>query len=467
MSIISRILLSLLLLGGAAILIWGPRPDQPVPADRHGDVIIQYWEKWTGEEGEAMQQIVDDFNNSVGKQKHIYVQYMSMSDITQKTLAATAAGVPPDIAGLWHNVLAQFASLGALEPLDDLAAAHGITADYYKPVYWKSCHYDGHLYALVSTPGAVALFYNKKIFHDESAKLLAAGLDPNRAPRTLAELDQYAQVLDVWATGPDGKPYLQRAGYLPTDPGWYIALTQLWFGTDIFDSATHRFTVDTPGMLAACNWMQGYTKRLGTDAIGRFGGTVKNFDSPLNSFLAGTVAMEQQGPWLAIYIHKWKPEMDNDWAAAPFPSAVPGLEDVTFCPFDCLTIPTGCKHKAEAFEFIAFVNSREESDKLNSLQCKNSPLADPGPDFVRDNPNKYIQVFEDLARSPNARGPIDCPIAPEAGQEVQSLFQGVATMSRPDPAKAIVEVQNLLDQKWDEYQRRQLVREEADDKVTR
>ncbi len=47
-----------------------------------------------------MRVIVDDFNNTVGAEKGIYVRYVSSSTINQKTLVATAAGVPPDIAGL-------------------------------------------------------------------------------------------------------------------------------------------------------------------------------------------------------------------------------------------------------------------------------------------------------------------------------------------------------------------------------
>ena len=83
------------------LLVWQPR--DAIPPDRRGDVIIHYWEKWNGLEGVAIQQVVDDFNNSVGKEKHIYVDLLSMSNIDQKTLVATAAGVPPDVAGLWDS----------------------------------------------------------------------------------------------------------------------------------------------------------------------------------------------------------------------------------------------------------------------------------------------------------------------------------------------------------------------------
>ena len=69
-----------------------------------------------------MRQIVDDFNRTTGVQKHIYVRYLSMSKLDQKLLIASAAGVPPDIAGLWDPQTAEFATLGAIQPLDELAA---------------------------------------------------------------------------------------------------------------------------------------------------------------------------------------------------------------------------------------------------------------------------------------------------------------------------------------------------------
>ena len=222
-----------MLLGGMWLVIWQPKP--PLPDDRRNDVIIQYWEKWTGVEQVAIQEIVDDFNSSVGKEKHIYVVLVSMSNIDQKTLIATAAGVPPDVAGLWDPDVVQYGTLGALEPLEDMAAAHGITEGYYKPIYWTGCHYNGHLYSLVSTPAAIALIYNKRIFHENASKLLAAGLNPDQPPQTLQELDRYADVLNTFRIGPDGKKHLDRAGYLPMLPGWYIDETPIWFGSEEWD----------------------------------------------------------------------------------------------------------------------------------------------------------------------------------------------------------------------------------------
>ena len=439
--------------GVVYVLIFGPRSEPALPPDRRSDLVIHYWEKWLGPEAEAMQVIVDDFNNSVGREKHIYVEMMSMSDIDQKTLVATAGGVPPDVAGLWDPMVAQFGSLGALLPLEDLAKAHGITEGYYKPVYWNACHCNGHLYSLISTPAAIALIYNKRIFHENADKLRAAGLDPDRAPQTIDELDHYADVLTEFTTDSHGRRHVSRAGYMPMPPefDWYVTSIPLWFGANEWDPDTRQFTLNDPRVLQAFKWLQSFPIKYGEDAVSEFSTSQGGFNSPQNSFILGTLAMEMQGPWMANYIHNLKPSMDHDWAAAPFPSAVPGLKDVSYCTFDSLMIPRGCTHVNEAFEFIAFVNRQDEMEKLCMLHCKNSPLTKVSDNFLHHHPNPYISVFEELSASPNAHGTMPCPVAQEAGAELTAIVQGVLALEL-DPKAALERAQVRMQARYEEFE---------------
>src|ERR1700675_4315253 len=66
-----------------------------------GFTVVEYWEKWNNPEAAQMEGIVDDFNKSVGREKKIFVHFLSVSDIDQKTLISISAGVPPDITGTW------------------------------------------------------------------------------------------------------------------------------------------------------------------------------------------------------------------------------------------------------------------------------------------------------------------------------------------------------------------------------
>jgi ABC-type glycerol-3-phosphate transport system substrate-binding protein len=484
--------MGIMIASAAAMLAFGPRPEFAAPPHR---VRIQYWEKWTGLEAQQMKQIVDQFNDTVGKEKGIWVDFVSMSQIDRKTLISTAAGVPPDVAGLWDTQVLQFASMNALEPLDDYAQHYGLTRDHYKHVFYDGCEYHGRLYAIPSTVWCIAMIWNKEIFQDRAAELRAAGLDPDRAPRTIRELDKYASILDKWETR-GGEKRLVRTGFIPLEPGTATNVMGYWFGASIANAAGTKVMINSPQMMATYNWIRGYSERLGRDALAEFrsgfsSGSTGLFDTPQNPFLVGWNAMEAQGPWIAAFIEKLKPSMNRwhvppdqlqrerdfekietgmslkqveqllgpggtpaggytippqvpagsqmlrwlagvkdiyvtfvdgkvtakeakwlpakmrqkycQWGAAPFPSAVPGLKDVTWAGMDVWVIPSTSRHKKEAMEFIAFASRQAEIEQLASEHCNLSPLAVESQQYRDNHPNPYVDVYEELAASPNAR----------------------------------------------------------------
>ncbi len=89
-----------------------------------------------------------------------------------------------------------------------------------------------------------------------------------------------------------------------------------------------------------------------------------------------------------------------EWGAAAFPSDLPGLENATYTGFDALTIPRGARHKAEAFEFIAYVNRQDVTEKLNMMQCKISPLKQVSEHFRNHHPNPVYWRFRRTGRQP-------------------------------------------------------------------
>ncbi len=504
----------------AALLVFGPR-DTGRPKPPAGFTEVTYWEKWTGNEGAQMQIIVDDFNRTVGREKHIFVTCLTISEIEQRTLVATAAGVPPDVAGLTDEQIVQFAAQDALEPLDDLAAAHGITRSAYKPVCWDGCVYEGRLWGLPSTPASVALHYNKRALHENEKALRQAGFDPDHLPTTLAELDRFATVLDRR----DAAGRISRSGYLPMEPGWFINFTPYWFGGTLFDERSGRFTLTSPQVVRTFEWIASYSSRLGTGAMTEFKSGMSGVNSPQNPFLIGTVVTEQQGCWTANFIEDLAPALNRwgrflqeepamiaagiadrderwrrfeaeideelrplsparkeaalqqkiiaesalgiearranyEWGAAPFPSAVDGMDDVTYTGFDALTIPRGARHPAEGFEFIAYVNRQDVAEKLNMMQCKLSPLKNVSDHYRNHHPNPYIGVFEQLAASPNSHGVPHCPIWPEVVDEMNDTTQKIYLLQE-SPQQALAEAQQRLQARLDQFQARRVERRSA------
>ena len=148
---------------------------------------MKYWEKWTGMEKDAMEAVVQDFNRS---QSRIWVEYQAVSVYQQKTLIATAGGDPPDIAGLLAADIVDFAEKNALIPLDDFMRGTALRREHFLPTYWDMGVHRGRVWAVVSVPIVVGLHWNKDLFQK-------AGLDPERPPRTIAELDAFGEKLDA------------------------------------------------------------------------------------------------------------------------------------------------------------------------------------------------------------------------------------------------------------------------------
>jgi len=355
-------------------------------------VHISYWEKWGSFEADACQAMVDEFNRS---QTEVFVHYIRTSQVDRKSMLAAIGHDPPDIVGLWNANVVPFAVGGALLPLDDLMKESGLRPDAYIDGYLKQGQFRGQTWTLPTSPSTVALFYNKDHFRKKAAELRAAGLDPDRPPATIEELDRYAAVLNEFE--PDGSPRIM--GFLPTEPGWFNTTWGYYFGGELVDTKTGKITADDPNNIRAYVWLKRYAEKYGRDKLLQFRAGFGNFDSPFNAFIEGKVSMEMQGVWFPMFIRRHRPQMA--FGVAPFPSAegVPGPRSVL--AEDVIGIPTRCKHPREAWKFIYWVETKG-LEILCRLQGKNLPWRKVPENFHQGHPNLEVKVFEDLAESPNS-----------------------------------------------------------------
>ncbi len=424
-----------------------------------GRVIVQYWEKWTGFEDDAMSAIVDDFNAS---QNRIFVKKLAVSEILRKVMLATAGGDPPDIAGLWSSNIPDFSDKGALTPLNKFIDRAGIKSTDYISIYREQCGSHGFMWGLPSTPVSIGLHWNKKLFRD-------AGLDPNRPPQSLDELDAMCDRLTIVDINRGGKTVrvryteltaaekqakkfsLVQVGHLPSQPGWWISMWVYWFGGNLWDG-DRKITANSPEAIQTFEWLRSYTDKYGIDNLRRFGATFGNFASPSDPFLAGQVAMELQGVWMYNFISKYNPQLE--WGAAPFPAKDPKrFPMVTFAECDALVIPKGALHPKEAFEFIRYVNTQGPMEKLCLGQRKFSPFVKVSDDFIRNHPNPYIKMFIELAKSPNARFVPRLSAWGEYNDEMSVAANKVITLVAT-PQEALAEVQSRMQWRFDRIVRR-------------
>lgn len=415
-------------------------------------IRISYWEKWTGPEEAATRAVVEAFNRS---QDRIVVEYFVQSPVDRKTLVAIAGGDPPDVAGLFVQNVASFADAEALLPLDDFIRRDGLTPEEwlarYYPVYARLCRHGGRIYAGISTPAMIALHWNKTLFRE-------AGLDPERPPRTVAELDEFARRL----TKRDPRTgALLQVGFLPQEPGWWPWIFCRWFGGRIFDGRRITLASD-PRNVAAMEWVAGYTKTLGREAVTSFAsGFAGQWASSQSGFFSGKVAMIFQGVWFHNYIRQYKPGLDYGVAPA-WPSAVPGVDDFAMAEADVLVIPRGAKHPEAAWEFIKYMNSangraqrREEltgMELMCFLQEKNSALREWSPFFATRHPHPRIDVFRALSASPHAEFVPDMGIWTECEREILAAFAEIRLLIKT-PEEALGTAERRLQKSWERHLR--------------
>lgn len=395
---------------------------------------VIYWEKWTGDEAKEMRKVVDAFNASQDK---IFVQYLSISGVDTKTMLATAGGNPPDVAGIWQEQVAQFADSNALMDLTDMAKSAGLGADYYIKGYWDPLVYHGRLWALPSTPASIGLHVRPDLVPPEFAT-------PETFPKTLNQLDEL--VAKISTKDPNGD--LKMAGFLPSDPGWWNWGWGMFFGGKLVDG--DNLTIDSKENIRAFKWIEKYAKMFGSKEIQSFQSGFGNFASPQDPFMLGKVASELNGTWKGSYIRVYRPGLK--WFAVPFPypDDRPDLEGHAILSQDILTIPRGAKHPKEAFEFIKYVQRQDVMEGLCKGHGKNSPLAKVSDDFFRTHQNKFIRLFDKLARSPKSFYTPQIGISAQLRAEIDVAFTEVSTGLK-SPEQALHDAQVRVTGLWKTY----------------
>jgi multiple sugar transport system substrate-binding protein len=372
---------------------------------------IAYWEKWSSFEAEACQAMVDEFNQTVGRQEKIIVHYIRKSQVDRSSLLATLGRNPPDVVGLWAYNVVDFAGNGALEPLDERMKAAGLGTDRYIKGYLDLCQFRGQTWCLPSAVASLALFWNKEHFHNKAVELRAALKKVRKAegdptpvddkaevppPKTIAELDAYADILNEF--NPDGTAKIMA--FLPTEPGWWNYVWGYHFGGELIDPVTGNIVANDKGNVDGYSWLKRYAEKYGRERLIRFkSGFSTNSDSPFNAFINGQVSMELQGVWFPNFIRRHKPQME--FGVAPFPCATLEMGPRGMFDTDVLGIPVGCKHPEEAWKFILWVQ-RKGMLTLNRLQGKSIPWREIPPSFLDGHPNKELGVFIELDKSPKA-----------------------------------------------------------------
>ncbi len=385
--------------GAAAILLLGLLAASCGQVAREGPVEIRYWTGWTGHELDVQRSLIREFNRT---HPHIRVKILCVAGSYQKVPIAIAGGDTPDVcSAVWSDQLYGYASRGALEPLDKYLQESGRSIDEWMPGVRRMLQYGGRTFGLNATANASFIVYNKEIFRE-------CGLDPEKPPLTLSELETAAEK----TTKRDRRGNYERYGLRPGG-------LQLWsyvFGGRWYDAATGELTADDPGNVAALRWLQSWFRKYDVRKMESFEAGFGSVEASTGAFYTGKTAMWQTGEWAGDNIKRYAPNLQ--WGYTPLPSPAGGRKNCVQLGGSIFVMPSACKNKKEAFEFLSWIcgpyASRKFCREINNIP----PLisAAKAPEFQR------IPLMRDaikLAGGENAFGPSPIPIWSAYQREIQ------------------------------------------------
>lgn len=169
----------------------------------------------------------------------------------------------------------------------------------------------------------------------------SAGIDSNRSPETLGELEDYATRLTVEAG--DGR--VQQLGFAPWIGNWGLQGWFWSFGGDVYDRERRKPVVNTEANREAANWIREFAQRLGAQAV--------QFPRGRGEFTSGLRSMGIEANVTYEQFRQTVPDLRLGVGAVPHAE---GGKNGTWSGGYAHVVPVGSEHVAEAVTFLNFLN---------------------------------------------------------------------------------------------------------------
>lgn len=124
------------------------------------DITLDFWNGFTGPDGEDIARIIADFNELHEGDIAIRTQTMPWDNFYDQYRTVVSSGEAPDIAVMHLDSIAGYARNDLLTPLDELAADIGLVEEDFISEVWEAGEYEGSRYGIPLDVHPLALFYN-------------------------------------------------------------------------------------------------------------------------------------------------------------------------------------------------------------------------------------------------------------------------------------------------------------------
>ncbi len=269
-------------------------------------VEITFWHAFGGARTAIIERMVEDFNYT-HPGIHVSVEFKgSYRDTLNAAILAAQQGNPPHVVQIFEVGTQLAIDSGIFVPIQDLVTEDELmpedfiegVADYYK--------IGGKFYSVPWNSSNPVLYYNKDIFEK-------AGLDPNKPPRTFADLLAYSE--RIISSGA-AKIALSAALHSWYFEQWMAAMDELLVNNN--NGRTGRATESFLDSLAAKTIVDWWGK-MARKGYWAYTGKLEDWDGAEGLFVSGQAAMLLESTSEVAYLRKVFGEKGIGLGVAPFP----------------------------------------------------------------------------------------------------------------------------------------------------
>ena len=310
---------------------------------------IRLWHSMAGRLSQPLDELVEAYGQAHPERAIESVSMPSYEALSQKIMAAVAAGGPPDVAQCYEAWTANLIENESLAPMDPLfAGPNGLSAESradIHAIFLEGATQNGTVWSFPFNKSVRALYYNKDLYR-------RVGLDPERPPRTWEEYRAFAKRLTVDGDG-DGKPETFGVASQITVTMFENLIVQN--GGSLLTEDETRVAFDSPEGIEALEFMADLLVNDGSAILSQ------GYEYQ-NEFLAGKVGMIE-GSSVSLVFMDGKYEFELGLAALPA-----GVRDTQLVAgTDVVIFRTTPERERVAWDFVKWFTDTEQTARWSAL----------------------------------------------------------------------------------------------------
>lgn len=297
-------------------------------------VTIQFWNSWTGSDGEVLTELVEKFNET--NKWNITVEMDISSDFNSQFFTAMAADAGPDMILTWSALKYNFTD--QLTGIDDIWEKTDLKKENFMSTYLEATSQEDTLYGIPFQLTKYCMFWNKDLFQN-------AGLDPETPPASYDDWLQYAEKIT------DESSHVYGSGLDYSNVAAMSTIMQM-FGGLMVDQ-------DQDG-----TWKANFTENAGFERFIDWYKEQANANYMPNSndldtiFLAGQMGLYITGPWIMSDLNNY----GINYGVASIPEDQGGKFSPTLTMMFGVTTCASEEKKQACYRFIQWWHTGNDGD---------------------------------------------------------------------------------------------------------